>query len=58
MNNAGLAKEPVIIKEGEIFVLGDNRNDSYDSRKIGSIKIKDVTNIVKGKLLSFFTDKK
>lgn len=58
MKNAGVAKEPIIIKHGELFVLGDNRNNSYDSRKIGLVKIKDVTNIVKGNLLSFWKDKK
>jgi len=58
MENAGIAKEPIIVKHGELFVLGDNRNNSYDSRKIGLVKIKDVTNIVKGNLLSFWKDKK
>lgn len=58
MKNAGIAKEPIIVKHGELFVLGDNRNNSYDSRKIGLVKIKDVTNIVKGNLLSFWKDKK
>ena len=58
MKNAGIAKEPIIVKYGEIFVLGDNRNNSYDSRKIGLVKIENVTNIVKGNLLSFWKDKK
>ena len=41
-----------------LFVLGDNRNNSYDSRKIGLVKIKDVTNVVKGNLFAFWNDKK
>lgn len=36
---------PIIIPSGSYFVLGDNRNDSIDSRIFGSVK----TNIIKGK---------
>ena len=37
-----LAAVPMVIPEGEYFVLGDNRNHSYDSRQIGTIKKEDI----------------
>lgn len=42
----GGVEYPVVLGEGEIFVLGDNRENSIDSRVYGPVKAKDTVGTV------------
>ncbi len=44
MADAGIAENPIVLKSNEYFVLGDNRNNSEDSRaaNIGLVMKKDI----------------
>ena len=37
---------PYVVEEGKVFVMGDNRTDSLDSRVLGAIPLYDVKGVV------------
>ncbi len=43
----------LIIPEGFYFVLGDNRGNSVDSRKMGLVKEEDIIGVIKYRMTSF-----
>ena len=47
INDAGIAEDPVVLGDGQYFVLGDNRNNSADSRYIGLIGEDEIMGVVK-----------
>jgi len=47
IKDGGIANEKIVLEEDEYFVLGDNRNNSIDSRTLGTINIEKI----KGKVI-------
>lgn len=53
INNAGIASEPLALGEDQYFLLGDNRNNSEDSRSewLGIVDLKQIEGKVVFKIL-------
>ncbi|MBD8069442.1 signal peptidase I [Bacillus sp. PS06] len=45
--------EPIVVPEGSIFVMGDNRNYSSDSREIGPVPIENIVGEVVMRMYPF-----
>jgi len=45
-NSAG-SNLSVTVPDGQIFILGDNRDDAVDSRKFGTVPVADVNGVAK-----------
>lgn len=53
MRDGGIASNDVVLGDDEYFVLGDNRNNSSDSRIIGAINKKNIVGVTNFRLFPF-----
>jgi len=46
-----LGKNDVVLETDQLFVMGDNRFHSFDSRNFGTVPVENIIGIVKVRLL-------
>lgn len=53
----GIVRYPYILQEGQIFVMGDNRRESMDSRYFGPVNIRQIRGKIWFRAGKFFLEK-
>lgn len=53
----GIVRYPYTLQEGQIFIMGDNRAESTDSRSFGAIGIRQIRGLIWFRIDKFFIEK-